>query len=227
MSLKLLDLFCCGGGGAEGYAAAGFSVTGVDRFQQREYPYNFVQGDALRYLEAHGGEYDFIHASPPCQGYSRRTGKPSKYVRSAGNEEPRLIEPLRLLLQKTGKLYVIENVFGARDVMISPTLLCGVMFGLHIRRHRLFETNWGLKAPPHPKCQGVALKFARKNRWHYREMSVCGKATRAGCTDRWMQLMGITHRMTQHQLAEAIPPCFTKYIAEQVIPLLTPAEVAA
>ena len=26
--------------------------------------------DALEYLAAHGREYDAIHASPPCQGYS-------------------------------------------------------------------------------------------------------------------------------------------------------------
>lgn len=37
--LKLLDLFCGGGGAAAGYAAAGFDVTGVDIVAHKNYPY--------------------------------------------------------------------------------------------------------------------------------------------------------------------------------------------
>ena len=69
---SLLDLFCGAGGAAMGYSRAGFDdITGVDIADQPRYPFRFVRGDALEYLAAHGAEYDAIHASPPCQYYTR------------------------------------------------------------------------------------------------------------------------------------------------------------
>lgn len=64
---RLLDLFCCQGGAAKGYDEAGFDVTDVDITPQPRYPYAFVQADAIAFVLEHGAEYDFIHASCPCQ----------------------------------------------------------------------------------------------------------------------------------------------------------------
>ena len=75
-----------------GYKQAGFDVTGIDVEPQPKYPFKFILSDAITYLKEHGKEYDFIHASPPCQGYSHLTPKEHK-----GNYE-KLIDVLRELL---------------------------------------------------------------------------------------------------------------------------------
>ncbi len=76
MKRKLLDLFCKAGGASVGYACSagdGFEVTGVDIAPQKNYPFNFIQGDAIEFLEKHWKEFDVIHASPPCQRNSTMT----------------------------------------------------------------------------------------------------------------------------------------------------------
>lgn len=160
----LLDLYCGAGGAGYGYAQAGFEVIGVDNAQQPNYPFAFAQMDVLIFLRAlldgvksefsNGKLYglddiDAIHASPPCQGYSRILalveaiyGK--KYY-------PDLIATTRDLLVMTGKPYVIENVRGAP--LRADFLLNGLMFGLRLLRERWFETNWFSEflKPPLPK----------------------------------------------------------------------------
>lgn len=118
---RLLDLFCCAGGAGVGYSRAGFEVVGVDNKPQPDYPFSFIQADALKLDPKFVTSFDAIHASPPCQSYSdlaKRNGN--------GNEWPRLIEPVRKILTKTGLPYVIENVDGAP--LLHPVILCGTMF---------------------------------------------------------------------------------------------------
>jgi hypothetical protein len=105
---RLLDLYCKAGGASRGYQRAGFHVTGVDIEPQPNYIGDeFVQGDALAYLIAHGHEYEAIGASPPCQRHSLLAALPSTKGR---NEHPNLIGPTRDLLRAIGVPYVIENV---------------------------------------------------------------------------------------------------------------------
>ena len=158
--MKLLDLFCGAGGAAMGYARAGFEeIVGVDMLPQPHYPFAFVQADALEYLAAHGEEFDAIHASPPCQGYSVMHNLP--WLR--GKEYPLLILPIVEMLEGLGKPYVVENVMGARHGAkglkkrgleahgLRAGWLCGVMFGMPFYRHRLFAANWLWLAPEHPR----------------------------------------------------------------------------
>ena len=141
---------------------AGFDeIIGVDIAPQPRYPFTFVQADALEYLAERGGDFDAIHASPPCQGYSIMHNLP--WLR--GRDYPLLILPTIEMLEAFGKPYVVENVMGARHG--SKTLkkrgleahglkagwLCGAMFGLPFYRHRLFASNWFWLAPGHPKHQ--------------------------------------------------------------------------
>ena len=158
--MRLLDLFCAAGGAAMGYHRAGFDeIIGVDIAPQPRYPFTFVRADALEYLAEHSHDYDAIHASPPCQGYSIMHNLP--WLR--GREYPLLILPTIEMLEALGKPYVVENVMGAWHG--SKTLqkrgleahglkagwLCGAMFGLPFYRHRLFASDFFWLAPGHPK----------------------------------------------------------------------------
>lgn len=160
--MKLLDLCCGAGGAAKGYHLVGIDdITGIDVVEQPHYPFSFIKGDALEYLAEHGGEYDMIHASPPCQGYSVMNNLP--WLK--GRTYPLLILPLIEALEALGKPYVLENVMGARYGAkglqkrgleahgLQAGWLCGQMFGLPFYRHRLFATNWFWLAPGHPKHQ--------------------------------------------------------------------------
>lgn len=201
--MKLLDLFCGAGGAGYGYHLAGFDVVGVDIAPQQNYPFEFRQSDALEYLLLHGHDFDVIHASPPCQAYSK-----SKAL--AKGNYPKLIEPVREALLKTGKPYVIENVPGAP--LINPTLLCGTMFGLNLYRHRYFETSFPIPLLMH---HGHGLKQdASHGKGHERKKDVVlvwGKGPYKGYLKRASLAMQIDW-MKEGELAEAIPPAYTKYI---------------
>ena len=199
----LLDLFCGGGGSAEGYHKAGFTVVGVDNVSQPSYPYEFYLSDAFEFLADNHREFDLIHASPPCQGYSIGSNKSSM---------PRLIGKVREVLRT--QPYIIENVVGAKYFMHSPIFLCGFMFGLHIRRHRLFETSFRAEPPIHFKCLGKQLAYAQSRGW---ESGFSKKSASSGKVERYQELLGVEHQMTIHELVEAIPPVYTNWLGRKFL----------
>jgi DNA (cytosine-5)-methyltransferase 1 len=210
--MKLLDLFCKAGGAGMGYHLAGFDVVGVDIEPQPNYPFEFHQSDALEFLELHGNEFCAIHASPPCQAYTRAGAFHNK-------KHPELIEPTRELLLKTGKPYIIENVPGAP---VRPDLiLCGSMFGLGYQgltlyRHRWFEFGGFSIALAPATCNhknisisvfGHTVLGASKNGKTYKHPN---ERQELG-VDAGREAMGISW-MSKAELSQAIPPAYTKYI---------------
>ena len=214
---RLLDLFCCQGGSAYGYRKAGFDVVAVDIDPQPRFPVGpgleFVQGDALAYLIAHGHEFDALAGPPPCQRFTNAQ-------RIQGNAHPDFIGPMRQLVRALGVPYVIENVPGAP--LVQPVELCGAMFGLHTYRHRLFEASFPITVPEHPVHAAETVKMGRPLRegdWYH----AVGNFSNVGYVRRdlgvpWMNRDGIR---------ECIPPVYARHIGAQLLEHLGAAERAA
>lgn len=222
--MKVLDLFCCEGGAAHGYAQVGFEVVGVDINPKygKTYPYEFHAADALEFLAQHYQEFDFIHASPPCQAYSVTKNSHNK-------QHPKLIEATRAALKATGKPYIIENVIGAP--LENPLMLCGTMFNLAavdedgtplvMYRHRIFESNLPLTAPQHEKHKrGVQVAGsyggARRDKEEARKVRKGGYVPSKAVQEK---LLGITWA-SEYGLWQSIPPAYTKYLGLQVKDIL-------
>lgn len=203
--MRLLDLFCGAGGAAMGYHQAGFEVVGVDIKHQPRYPFEFHQGDALEFLRKHGHEFDVVHASPPCQGYSYCTPTTHK------DKHPKLIAATREALQEVGRPYVIENVAGARRDLINPLMLCGSQFGLKIWRHRYFEIWPEMPIASLPDCDHSfipVLISGTTRRKGFPRKDPSAAVRREALQTPWM---------TTTEMDEAIPPAFTRFIGEQLI----------
>ena len=201
---KVLDLYCKAGGAGTGFARSGCIVTGVDIEHQPRYPFRFIQADALEFLRAHGHEFDYVHASPPCQRDSNMTrGLWKDRVES----HPDLIGPTHDLLVKIGKPYDIENVPGARAKLKDPVMLCGSMFGLKVRKHRYFETSYPVLVPTckHKEQGRVVAVYGHSGGSSKRD------GLKFGGVDTWKEAMQIDW-MTGSELAEAIPPAYTEFL---------------
>jgi len=254
MKPRLLDLFCGAGGAAKGYQRAGFYVVGVDNRPQPNYCGDeFVQADALSWLADWqelrmpgwakllstgtplAYNFDAIHASPPCQAYTlmRHMGK------RAGEDAPDLVAVTRDLLNASGLPWVMENVVGSP--LAKHLVLCGSMFGLGVRRHRIFETSHLILVP---QCQHgnewpVAVwgdgrpSRQEARREHRGPIAVYGDHpedspihragdSRPGLTRRAATLavgqeaMGIDW-MNWRELTQAIPPAYTELIGHQLL----------
>lgn len=214
--MKLLDLFCGAGGAARGYMNAGFHVTGVDYHPQPRYAGDvFIYADAFEYALEHGGEYDVIHASPPCQKYSTLAGR-------TGLSYPDSIAHIREVLDGVGVPWVIENVPDAP--LKDPIVLCGTQFGLSadtgdgwrwLRRHRHFESPLHLYEP-HAACDCELVPIGGVY-----GTGGGGAQTRGfRFTNEQAQEAMEIDWMTRREIAQAIPPAYTTFIGFQLKRLL-------
>lgn len=206
--MRALDLFCCAGGASDGLTRAGYDVEGIDCDAQLEYPYDFERADVL-YLEPeslHG--FDLVWASPPCQAFTAYKRRPG-HVAEALN----LIPETRALLRRAGVPYVIENVVGAP--LENPVTLCGSMFGLDVKRHRIFECSFPVAAPP-----------CRHNVWEGNRFP--GATNRAANSRKTVEIgvyriplplqrlaMGVKRDVSLGKLSQMVPPAFAEWLGLQ------------
>lgn len=211
-----------------GYHNIGLNVVGVDIAKQPNYPFDFIQADALtllpklinnqsvkiyktrdraeqllgsaQFTNLSLNDISFIHASPPCQAYSVANNV-------WGHSHPDIIAPLRELLIQTKKPYVIENVVPAP--LLLPVVVCGLSLGLPVKRHRKFESNCAIKGTP--EC-GI----------HYGPwITIWGRAVRKAGTEIGFEAgkaaMGVTWCKNREELSQSIPPAYTEFIGKQLI----------
>lgn len=177
-------------------------ILGVDLSPQPHYPFAFYQGDAVGFCDLFARSFDFIWASPPCQAYT-----PLKAT--TGRVYPDLVAVTRAVLIASGKPWIIENV--PQAPLITPTRLCGAMFdGLRVYRHRIFEANFPLTPPTHPKHLVRATGTQRGRKRHY---EAGGFITITGDVGTYCgDAMGIDW-MNGNELSQAIPPAYSRYLA--------------
>jgi len=207
---KLLDLYCGAGGATRGYQMAGFYVVGVDHKPQPHYVGDeFVLADALEYVRCTGGhEFDVIHASPPCQAYTRAQSIQNR-------QHPRMIDDVRIALMSLKRPWIIENVVGAP--LVYSVILCGTMFNLKVYRHRLFESSILLLQPEchHPSYLMDGFVSVYGNVVRGRQTGNRGNHYKRYTVAYAQQAMGIDW-MTRDELREAIPPAYTEFIGKQL-----------
>lgn len=220
-SVRLLDLCCKAGGCSMGYYQAAqdlgihIEITGVDIEPQPNYPFWFFKGDAVEYLKANWQYYTHIHASPPCQEYSVSTTK----FRQEGKKYRDNLQELRIEMKKTGLSGVIENVMPAP--IPGDIVLRGDMFGLKVLRKRKFELiNWFAMAPPIGQKIGSVKNGDFAQVLGKGQLQVTGgkkfKVPGNNVTEVWSNAMQIDW-MTKEELAEAIPPAYTRYIGRDFL----------
>ena len=217
--IQLLDLCCKAGGCSVGYYRIAkqlgydIEITGVDIEPQPNYPFNFIQGCALKYLKKNYKKYTHIHASPPCQLYSNSTAV--NKVKNPEKEYSDILIPITEFLRQIKIPNVIENVLQApirKDIVLN-----GDMFKLKVIRSRKFETNnFFMMQPLKPKRLGTVkngdyamcvgngqLKVKNGKRFNVPGNNII---------EVWSNAMGINWMTNYKELAEAIPPAYTEYI---------------
>jgi hypothetical protein len=210
----LLDLYCGAGGAAMGYHRAGFDVVGVDLNPQPDYPFDFVQGDAItmatRLIPT--GRFAAIHASPPCQA-SCALIKGNQRATADNHED--LIPETRAILEELGLPYVIENVQGA--AVRRDLTLCGEMFGLGVIRHRYFECSFPVEKPAHIKHRGRVRGWRHGEYFDGPYVAVYGKGGGKATVPEAQAAMGIDWTDDLVSINESIPPAYSEYVGKQLM----------
>lgn len=215
-----LDAFSGAGGCGYGYWLAGFHVIGVDINPQPNYPFEFIQDDAIDFIRKHGNEFDFIHTSPPCQVHTQLASL-HKHKTEYNEKHLDLIPDTRAALLEIDKPYVIENVSGARKSLINPVMLCGKTFNLKVYRHRYFECSFPVNPPLHlkhhdstPRAGGGVSPKGFVTVAGHGGVKYLPEDFEGGFREYAGMAMAINW-MSRAELSQAIPPAYTQYIGAE------------
>jgi DNA (cytosine-5)-methyltransferase 1 len=189
-------------------------IIGVDIRPQPHYPFEFQQRDVMDMTKRELRRFDFVWASPPCQRYSESLHcRPGRRM-----EHPDLVAEVRKMMVTD---YVIENVPGAP--LQNPVTLCGLSFNLRVFRHREFEASFFISPLSHIRhSRGATVRgemfsvfghFGGGHRYYTKKNGERVKFLR-GTLEQWSDAMGIDW-MERRDLAQAIPPAYSEYIARQ------------
>lgn len=213
--LRILDAFCCAGGAGMGYHLAGFDVVGIDINPQPNYPFEFIQGDAVQYIRDHGHEYDAIHTSPPCQANCALTVGTNR-SQGWGGEHEDLVQATRAALSNTGRRSTIEQPQGQAQ-MTKDVTLCGEMFGLDVIRHRHMELgNWITEPPEHIPHRGKVRGYRHGVWYDGPYIAAYGDGGGKGSVKEMQDAMGIHWTDVRSELTEAIPPAYTRWLGRRL-----------
>lgn len=214
--LTALDAFCNIGGTGMGLYLAGFNVVGVDILPQPNYPFEFVQADAIDYITTNGADFDLISAGPPCQFDCMLTAGTNQARR---DQYPDLLEPTRAAIESTARPYVIEQPPGrASKRMRVDVTLCGEMFGLRVLRHRNFELGgWSMPKPDHLPHRGRVAGMRHGEWFEGPYFAVYGNGGGKGSVAQWQAAMGIHWTADRREIAEAIPPAYTRLLGARFV----------
>jgi DNA (cytosine-5)-methyltransferase 1 len=235
MKPLLLDAFSCAGLGADGYADH-FEVVCLDNDENalKHNPHHVVHGDAMRLLNDPGfmGQFDAIHASPPCQGFSATRQLALAQGKGNGKRTVDLLTPVIDLFDGLGTPYVIENVERSPlRTMPGVVRLCGSSFGLKVQRHRLFLSNVDLG--PSPACDHSSFEpdpvTGKPRPWgvYYAKGDNIPSGGRTCLSvEHGMECMGVARLVPWKYLCEGLPPVYTSWLGARLAAHLE-REVAA
>lgn len=224
-----LDLFGRSGGSTVGYQRAGFHMTAVDLVDKSDVSPadEFVVADAFEFLFHRAGEFDFIHAGPPCQARNPlvlgTNGGKGGHVDLLGRTQE--------VLRNLGIPHVIEQPPGDHSLR-RDLMLCGEMFpdtqpewndhGDLVKpgviRHRYFEIGgWSTpKVNWHHWCskthRGRVRGYRHGPHFEGPYVAVYGKGGSKATIAEAQAAMGIRWMENRDDLNEAIPPAYTEFL---------------
>lgn len=230
----MVEVAGCQGGMTKGYQDAGWYVIAVDVVDHSDRSpadeFHVIKPeDTFDVIAELAPQADALHSGLPCQKYTHGNAA------NDTSDLPDLITPCRAAFQATGLPWVIENV--PRAPLVNPMTLCGTMFGLtavdddvttlHLRRHRLFESNV-LLTPPGPCVHPRGVQWAgsyggaRRDKHEARQVRKGGYVPPKPVLER---LLGIDW-MSEYGLFQAIPPVYAEHIGRQLLDSISERTVA-
>jgi hypothetical protein len=234
--MRVLDLYSCAGGAAKGYLRAGATrVHGIDKVLRLNYcGTGFEQADVIEFLRVWWpwivGEFDLVHASPPCQADNTLT-RGTNASKGWGGEHDQLVPETRRWLDRIGLPYVIEQPSNGSMIRADLTL-CTDMFDTGpapwVQRHRDFEiSGFTVPQPEHPKGPvrsqtGWHRGYVRGYRGRHGDkpgffrdgpyVAAYGEGGGKATVAEMQHALGIHWTDVREELTEALPVWYTEHI---------------